>query len=200
MTTTIDTTCSCGETTPHVIAKRETADGIAVQIWHDGAITGRFGRALPGVPVARPRSDDGLSLARRIASLFSDAVSLYDAVELPQLYACAKRVAQHGGTSCGVVSAFNATDRPTLRLAWDVYATDRDGTPTVRVSRLDRIRWPGLVVWHERGRYELLALSNGLAPFWRSREALTDTGLVFATQRDLRDHLFSIARPIDGVS
>jgi hypothetical protein len=43
--TNTTTACSCGETAPHVIARRETADGIAIQIWHDGAVTGRHGLA-----------------------------------------------------------------------------------------------------------------------------------------------------------
>lgn len=89
--------CSCGDSTPHVIARRETLDGVRVEIWHDGAITGRIGRALPGVPIARPRTDQSLMLARKTAALFSGEVELYDVAELPRLYDCARRVAARGG-------------------------------------------------------------------------------------------------------
>lgn len=84
MPTTTTTICSCGETTAHVIARRETADGIAVQIWHDGAVTGRYGRALPGIPVARPRTAEAIERERGAARLLADEVSLYNFAELPR--------------------------------------------------------------------------------------------------------------------
>lgn len=196
MTTNTDTACSCGESAPHVIAKRETADGIGVWIWHDGAITGRHGRALPGVTIVRPRTAKAFESARIAASLISGDVEMYDCAELPRLYACARKVAARGGSRRDLCAAFAETDKPALHLAWCVYATDAAGEPTVRVARLDRIRWPGLVVWHERGRYELLALRNGTALGARSHEALEPTGFSFGSQHALRDHLFTVQRPV----
>jgi hypothetical protein len=187
-----ETMCSCGERAPHVIARQTTADGIAVEIWHDGAITGRSGLALPGVPVSRPRTADAFERERHAASLFSGEVSIYMLAELPRLHACARRVAARGGLPGDLRAAFAAQDAMKLRLVWAIYATDRDWTPTVRVARLDRMRWPGLVVWHERGRYDLLSLRRGIALASRSREALETTGLSFGSQRELRAHLFSV--------
>jgi hypothetical protein len=184
--------CSCGETLPHVIARRTTADGVSVEVWHDGAVTGRSGNALPGVPVARPRTASGLDLARRTATLFADEVSLYDVAELPRLYACARRLAERGGSPGHVRAVPSAEDVPALRLAWVTYQADRDDRPVVRVARLDRARWPGLAVWHERGKYELMALTWRAAPGARSEEVLEPTGFSFGSQRALRDHLFNV--------
>ncbi len=78
------------------------------------------------------------------------------------------------------------------RLDWSVYETDRTGATTVRVCRLDRIRWPGLVVWHERGVYELLSEFNGVALGAQSRPALHGAGFRFKTQRELFAHLATI--------
>jgi hypothetical protein len=149
--------CTCGDTEPHVIARRTTADGIAVEVWHDGAITGRCGRAraLPGVPIARPRTAEAFHLARRAASLLAGEVCLYDLAELPRLYA---------GLPGHVRAEFARPESRTLAFSWVTYATDATGTPTVRVARLDRIRWPGLAVWHERGRYELMSIGVHCAP------------------------------------
>ena len=44
--------CTCGTTDTHEIARRQTADGIGVVLWSDGAITGRLGVALHGIPGA----------------------------------------------------------------------------------------------------------------------------------------------------
>lgn len=185
------TSCTCGDPTPHIIARRTTADGIGIEIWHDGAITGRMGFKLQGVPVARPRTASAVLLAQATAALFAGDVELYAADELGRLYECARRVAARGGLPGDLRAAFHQDDGPSVRLDWDVYATDRTGTATVRVARLDRIRWPGLVVWHERGRYELLVLRRGFAPGVRSSEALESTGFSFDSQRDLCAHLFT---------
>lgn len=184
--------CSCGESAPHVIAKRETADGIGVWIWHDGAITGRHGRAIPGVPVARPRTAKSLDLARIAAYLISGDVEMYDTAELPRLYACARKVAARGGSRCDMSKALAEGDQPAVRFSWCVYATDRTGAATVRVARLDRIRWPGLAVWHESGRYLLMACVQRSAPGARSAEVLEPTGFAFGSQRELSEHLLTV--------
>ena len=90
--------CSCGDGAPHVVARRCTIDGIPVEIWHDGAITGRMGRAIPGVPVARPRSTRGTNLARSAAALVSGQVEICTLAEVPRLVDVARRVARRGGT------------------------------------------------------------------------------------------------------
>lgn len=192
--------CSCGESAPHVIATRHTADGIAVQIWHDGCVTGRFGIALPGVPCVRPRTAEAIERERAAASLLADEVSLYDLAELPRLYAACRRAACGDGNRKAMYAALAAPAKPSIPFSWVTYATDAAGVPTLRVARLDRIRWPGLVVWHERGRYELLMIRHGVALGARSREALHDTGFKFDTQAELCEHLFSIARSLTGAA
>lgn len=190
--------CSCGEAAPHVIANRATADGVAVQIWHDGCVTGRFGRVLPGVPCVRPRTPEAVERERAASRLLSDDLSLYDLAELPRLYAACRRVAARGGDRKALYAVLAAHAKPAIPFSWVAYATDRDGKPTVRVARLDRIRWPGLAVWHERGRYELMEIHRGTALGARSREALESTGFSFGSQRELCAHLFAVARQLNG--
>lgn len=66
-----------------VIARRITLDGIAVQIWSDGALTDRLGRnTIRGrIPVA-------------LAFVVADEICLYGWAELPRLIAAAKRTAK----------------------------------------------------------------------------------------------------------
>ena len=96
MTTTAHS-CSCGTSTPHVIARRMTADGIGVVLHHDGAVTGRFGSGLAGVPVVRPRTSEARDLALRAGWIFADEVCLYDYSELGALYAACRWAAAHDG-------------------------------------------------------------------------------------------------------
>lgn len=85
MTTNTNTTaCSCGETSPHVVAKRVTADGIGVEIWHDGAVTGRIGQALHGVPIARPRTAESLAVSLAAGWLLAGEVEIYNIDEVPR--------------------------------------------------------------------------------------------------------------------
>lgn len=183
--------CSCGESAPHVIARRSTADGIGVEIWHDGAVTGRLGRALPGVAICRPRSVKALESARLASSLISDDISMYDCAELPRIYDTARKVAARNGSRRDLTEALANGERPTVRFVWVTHATDSTGVVTCRVARLDRIRWPGLAVWHEGGRYLLMACVHHCAPGVRSGEVLVPTGFSFGSQRELTDHLFT---------
>jgi len=91
-------TCSCGHAGLHRIAERETADGWVVCLWSDGAIAGRLGNSIPGVPIARPRTEATARVALAAGWLFLDEVALYDSAELPALYAAARRVAARGGS------------------------------------------------------------------------------------------------------
>lgn len=71
-----------------------------------------------------------------------------------------------------------------MSFVWTVEQADRDGRPTLRTCRLDRIRWPGLAVWHERGVYELVGVDR--------RGTCFPTGLRFRSQRELRAYLETI--------
>lgn len=185
----MDTFCTCGESEVHHVARRLTADGYRVALWSDGAVTGALNNALPGVPVARPTTRE--AWAREIAAgwLFADFVELYDLAETPALHKAARAVARVGGGRVELQQRMTESDRPTLRFAWRVYACDARGNVAARYAFLDRIRFPGLVVWHEHGRYELLMqvrrYGNG-----HIAEVQEPTGFVFTSQRELIDHLF----------
>jgi len=58
--------CTCGDRAEHIIARRRTADGHDLHLHAGGALTGAVGYALPGVPVARPRTLDALRPASRL--------------------------------------------------------------------------------------------------------------------------------------
>lgn len=181
--------CSCGDPKPHVVARRTTADGFRIALWCDGAVTDAVGTGLPGVPIARPRTPDAVAASRAAGWLFVGIAELYDLAELPALYDAARKSSDRSNMHRRLAAA----DEPGLvPLDWQVYETDRDGQSVVRVAALPRMRWPGLVVWHERGRYELLAVRTGHALGARSREAAFSTGVSFATQRDLFAHLRSV--------
>lgn len=45
--------CSCGETAPHVIARRTTEDGTVICFWSDGTPTFALGKFIPKCGVAR---------------------------------------------------------------------------------------------------------------------------------------------------
>ena len=196
--------CSCGDAHPnHITASATLADGTRVVLLHGGALVGRTGHALPGVPVARPQTREAWERDLRAGSLALGEAPLYDLAELPALYRAARdAVAQNGvGALPGDVRAAHAAaaqraERPALKLAWQTYEADAYGRPTVRVAVLDRMRWPGLAVWHEKGRYELMGF---VQPDARARgagnrqpEVLTRTGFSFRTLRELADHLFTV--------
>jgi hypothetical protein len=185
--------CSCGEPDPHVVARRVTEDGVFVEIWSDGAITGRAGSRLPGLRITRARSAPAHERARRAAWLVGDEVCLYGIAELPRLVLAARRVAARGGTPAEVRRAYAAMCEPRLVLTWNVYQADRDGRPVVRVAKLDRMRWPGMVIWHEAGRYEIMLERRGSSPSGHRLPdpVLESTGLAFRSQRALRAYLFA---------
>jgi len=82
------TTCSCGESTSHVIARRETLDGVAVEFWSDGAVTGRMGVGFYG---DRPRAMGNRGAYLRAVKILIEEVSLYDRRELRLLVRTARR-------------------------------------------------------------------------------------------------------------
>jgi hypothetical protein len=165
MTTTA--TCSCGESRPHVVARRTTADGVSVEVWDNGAITGRFGFKLEGVPIARPRTQNAVDLARRAGQLFAGEVCIHDAADLGALYEACRWAAARDGLPGTVRARLAALQAPTLTPVWTVVSTDRDGRPTCRYWRLPRLLSPGTVVWDHvsvgasGGRYEIGRVSPG---------------------------------------
>ncbi len=80
--------CSCGNPSPHPIARRVTADGVHIDIWSDGMVTDASVIAgyLPGVGRKR------LPAARLWA--FAGEVCLYTVPELPGLVTTHQQVAK----------------------------------------------------------------------------------------------------------
>lgn len=183
--------CTCGESKPHVVMHRMTADGFEVLCWDDGAITGALGSGLNGVPVARPRTPEAVERTRAVGRLFMGEVCLHDLADLPALHRACVRAA--------TIDRMPGTVRRLLRehrsrvsipkMIWTVQQADRDGRPVERMCRLPRLRWPGLVVFDfcggpgsARGRYQL----------WRDEHrdgVCTPTGFAFARLSDLWRHL-----------
>lgn len=181
--------CACGETSAHEVSNRKTADGTGVVLWSDGAVTGRMGLKLPGVPMVRPRTETGASVALAAGWLLMGEIGLYDLDEVPGLYGACRWAATRNGTP-GDVRA-RANRRPPLRPSWVVVQADRDGTPTERVWRLPRLLWPGLVVWdhvhrgaRRGGRYEVFSVD-------RDNVCMT-TGCAFDRLSELAAHLETI--------
>ena len=186
--------CTCGRATPHVIAHRRTFDGIIVQMWDDGAITGALGSGLAGVPIRRPTTPDAIALARRAGRLLLDECCLYATEELGDLYAAAERAARMDGLPGTMRRILRERKERAaqLKLTWIVTSTDRDGRPTERVARLPRLRWPGMAVFDycggpgsSGGRYHLCARVHG------SRDTYRATGFAFHRLADLWAHLLS---------
>lgn len=182
-------TCLCGFAGGvHVVARRQTADGIGVSMWSDGALGSRFGHGLPGVPMARPRSSGAVASALRAGWLFLGAVELYDLDELPALYRACTRVAKRGGDH-GDVRAEAGRQAP-LMPHWEVYEADRSGRARLRFWRLPRLLLADTGVFdhisHPRGRYEVVTIGRDSA---RGRDLACTTGFHFATLDALSAHL-----------
>jgi len=140
--------CSCGDPESHVIARRRTAQGTAVWLFDDGALAS-WADALPGVPVARPRTPEGRRLTLDAGWLFVGEVEVYDDHELAALYVAAKRIAKRGGTP-GDLRAETARElEPKITFHWN-------DEGDYRTCVLPRIEWPGMAVRHERGVYEVM--------------------------------------------
>lgn len=191
--------CSCGTDRPHQIARRLTADGIAVALWSDGALSSGMGRQLPGVPMRRPRTPKARELALCAGRLLLGEVELWDLAELGDLYAAAERAARGDGLPGTLRALMAEFECPRLELRWTVVAADPKGRPTERRARLPRLRWPRTMVvdycggpGSARGRYCLMNIVQAPATATlRSGDVLADTGLAFDSQRDLFAFLFS---------
>ena len=67
-----ETTCSCGRTEEHVVAKRTCYDGLIVELWSDGDVTCILGRGLPGIGMPRTAEAKRANL-RAARAIFDDA-------------------------------------------------------------------------------------------------------------------------------
>jgi hypothetical protein len=76
--------CSCGNPQDHVIAKSVTADGVMLERWSNGDITGRMGQYPTGIGKARSAK------AAEAADKIWANISLYDWAELPALIKAAR--------------------------------------------------------------------------------------------------------------
>lgn len=176
------------------IAERRTSDNRVIEIWSNGAVTGRMGFGLDGVPLARPKTAEAIARELTVAWLFAGEVELYDYAEIGALHrACRKVAAKHGtpGDVRAETARLLTPAAPALR--WAVRSADRDGRPTERVAVLPRLFWPGLVVFDfcgsagsKRGRYQV----------WRTEGAhgaCFPTGCDFSTLAELWTHLRSVS-------
>lgn len=181
--------CTCGTTDHHIIANRQTADGIGVALWSDGAVTGRLGAALQGVPVARPRTVEAITASRAAGWMFAGDVALYDAAEIGALYDACRWAVARGHHAAAMRRRVVEVARPTVRPLWTVQSADRDGNPTERTWRLPRIRraWAGLCVFDfpaKALRYQVFNVNHA--------DTCTPTAFNFATLADLGAYLHSL--------
>lgn len=183
-------TCSCGSAEAHTVAKRRTFDGLRVAMWCDGAITGGFGVALAGVPVARPRSADATDIARTAGWMFMAEAELCEADELPALYEACRWAAARGLDVAAMRARLHAA--APIDFTWTVTEADHRGDVRERMCRLNRMQWPGLAVIHSARGYQVMSISRVAAPGMRSgEEVMFPTGFVFQSQRDLCAYLRS---------
>lgn len=80
-----DTLCSCGRPEEHIVARSYTLDGVRVELWSTGDITGRLGAYPPGMGQSRgPR-------ALEVGRVAWTDISLYEWRELAALLKRARR-------------------------------------------------------------------------------------------------------------
>lgn len=144
--------CSCGNPADHIIARRATADGKHVYLWSDGSLTWALGFSIRGS--ARPRNAAQRHRALKAGWLVLGEVCLYDANEVTRLVQAARWAADRDNLPGTMRARLSSRKQPNPE--WTVLQTDRDGRPTLRVWRLNRIQYPGTAIWHERGRYQVM--------------------------------------------
>jgi len=183
-------TCTCGNPDDHVIARRVTADGKHVLAWDDGTLTWALGYAIRGS--ASPRTPEGRERARRAAWLVLDDVCLFDADEVPALIRAARWAAERGTGRAGMWERLRGPKRGRvagMAPQWTTLQADRDGRPTVRVWQLPRLAYPGLAVWHERGRYDVVSeVQRGTGTYastGHSARTLRELGELLPTLRNV---------------
>ena len=75
--------CSCGNPKDHIIARQLSDDGVRLELWHSGVITGRLGTTPPGI--GRSKLDP------RASQLAWQDASLYDWAEIGKLVRAARK-------------------------------------------------------------------------------------------------------------
>lgn len=166
------------------LASRRTAQDHTVLLWPDGALTWAFGEYIQGSP--RARTPEATQRALTAGWLVLGEVELYDDAEVPALISAARWAADRDGLPGTMRARLNAPS--VLRPHWVTQQADRDGRPVLQTWRLPRLRWPGLAVWREKGRYEIMSQigrTNSYAP----------TGVRFRTLSALSAHLLSCDVP-----
>jgi hypothetical protein len=96
--------CTCGKTEDHIIARQLSNDGVRLELWHSGVITGRLGTTPPGIGRSRldPRAsqvawqDACLYDWSEIGGLVKAARKALAQKSLPPLAAMRHIVAGHG--------------------------------------------------------------------------------------------------------
>jgi len=89
--------CSCGSVAAHKIARRQTADGIRLDLWSDGTITSGMGFMLQGLGAAR--SDYEAERDVEAGWLLFAEVELYDGAEVARLAKCARKAVRQRSDS-----------------------------------------------------------------------------------------------------
>lgn len=87
--------CSCGCAEPHVVMRRETADGARLAIWNDGALThaNALGTYVRGL--GEPRSNWSRHARRRAVMLVADDLAVFDLAEIPVVVKAAENCMPH---------------------------------------------------------------------------------------------------------
>lgn len=196
--------CTCGEPEPHVIAHRLTYDGIGVNLWSDGAITGVLGLKLRGVPIRRPKTKEAADRLRMAGWLALDEVCLWKVDDLPALLKAADKVVQIDnlpGTLRRLMREEQARPAP-IKLHWQVLHADRDGRVTERVAVLPRLRWPGVAVWDycggpgsQNGRYGIAYRTRGQGNLGASDVTYDPTGPSFKRLSEVFAFLHTLPPP-----
>lgn len=171
--------CSCGIAELHEIARRRTADGHDVCLWSDGMVTRALGYHIRGVGRRRAKP---VEHELRIGWAVLDAAGVYDADELAELVGRYRRAFDANTDAKEARRAPRSRSRSGIVLRWTVYSADRDGRASVRYAALDRIRWPALVLWHERGLYSVLRRRSTQG---RASSTLDTTGFEARTLREI---------------
>lgn len=187
--------CSCGCVETHVVWKRTTADNKIVMGWSDGLITFALGFGIKGVSARRSAVECRKDLAASWA--VADVVSLHDAAEMSSVIALARKAIRRRAAK--PATARGKIHLPAMPGAWEVIATDKSGKPTARAWRFPRLsRFSDLAIWHERGRFSVMARQtvspNGMLPL--DRNTFEGTGFVRTSLRDA----FAACRTIMGVA
>jgi len=164
------------------IASRRTTDGHIVRLWPDGALTWALGSYIKGSP--QPRSPEQVKRALKAGWLVMGEVELYSDSEVPALIAAARWAADRDGLPGTLRARLHRA--PSLRPHWVTLQSDRDGRPVLQVWRLPRLRWPGLAVWREKGRYEVMREVGSSGTYVAS-------GCAFSNLEALSSHLAEVS-------